>query len=616
FTDPRPLGRDGRPYGPLPRQWARYLGTYAHGEQTVIAYTVGTAKILELEGTETDGKKPIFTRTLEIGQSNRDLNARLAAIDSGVAVTVTGDSKVSIIQQDGFQVLRIPAAATPTRVKVLLTKGATDLATFAKTSPAAKPLQPLTVGGPKRWPEVLKTTITRGPTGGPFAVETFGTPDRNPWNALIRLTGFDFLPDGKQMAVCTWDGDVWLVKGIDTPDTGLTWQRIASGLFQPLGLKVRDGAFFVCCRDQIVKLHDSNGDGETDFYESFNNDHQVTEHFHEFAMGLQTDAAGNFYYAKSGCHALKATVPHHGTLLKVSQDGAQTEILATGFRAANGVCLNPDGTFFVTDQEGFWTPKNRINKVEKGGFYGNLWGYTDVTDPSDKAMKQPLCWITNTFDRSPAELIWVPEKTWGPLAGSLLNTSYGMGQIYVVPHETIQGQTQGGMCALPIPNFPTGIMRPRFHPTDGRLYACGMYAWAGNQTAPGGFYRIAYTGQPVHLPVGLQAKTGGIELTFTEALDPKAVDGDGFQVKVWGLKRTQNYGSKHIDEKSLRVTKTTVSPDGKKVLLELPDLAPTWCMEIQYRLKDRDGRNISGTLHNTIHTLPVASGSGSVGGAK
>ncbi|MGL4420023.1 MAG: hypothetical protein ACRCZF_05110, partial [Gemmataceae bacterium] len=86
--------------------------------------------------------------------------------------------------------------------------------------------------------------------------------------------------------------------------------------------------------------------------------------------------------------------------------------------------------------------------------------------------------------------------------------------------------------------------------------------------------------------------------------------------KVWGLKRTQNYGSKHIDEKSLRVTKATVSPDGKKVHLELPDLAPTWCMEIQYRLKDRDGRIVSGTLHNTIHTLPVASGSGSGGGAK
>lgn len=603
FKDPRPRGRDDRPYGPLPRKWAHFKGTYAYGDQTVIAYTVGDAAVLELEGAEPDpaAKGTVFTRTLDVGKSGRDLVARVAP--AGAAAAVVGDSRVSLDKRDGFHVLTIPAAANPTRVKVLVAKGGTDLAAFAKRTPAPRPLRPLTEGGPKRWPEVLKTTATIGKADGPFAVDTFGTPERNPWNAQLRLTGFDFFPDGKRMAVCTWDGDVWAVSGIGKPEAGLTWQRIASGLFQPLGLKFRDGAIFACCRDQIVRLHDLNGDGETDFYECFNNDHQVTEHFHEFAMGLQTDAEGNFYYSKSGRHALPALVPHHGTLLKVTKDGTRTEILATGFRAANGVCLNPDGTFFVTDQEGFWTPKNRINLVEKGGFYGNMWGYTDITDASDSAMKQPLCWITNNFDRSPAELIWVPAKTWGPLAGSLLNTSYGMGKIFVVPHETVNGQAQGGMCALPLPTFPTGVMRPRFHPTDGHLYVCGMYAWAGNQTAPGGFYRVRYTGKPADLPVRLEAKAGALELTFTDALDPKAVDATSFEVKVWGLKRSQNYGSKHIDEKPLPVARAIVSPDGKTVRLDLADLAPTWGMEIKYRLTGADGRLISGTIHNTIHGL-------------
>ncbi len=604
FNDPRALGRDKRPYGPLPRAWAQFKGTYAYGDQTVIAYTVGDAAILEVEGAEPDAAKNgvVFTRTLEVGKSSRDLLARVAP--DGVAVAVVGDSKVALLKQDGFHVLRVPAAATPARVKVLMAKGSpADLAAFAKTTPAPRALKPLTEGGPKRWPEVLKTTAALGTGDGPFAVDTFALPERNPWNAQLRLTGFDFLDDGKRMAVCTWDGDVWAVGGIDKPEAGLTWQRIASGLFQPLGLKVRDGAVFVSCRDQIVKLHDRNGDGETDFYECFNSDHQVTEHFHEFAMGLQTDAEGNFYYAKSGRHALPALVPHHGTLLKVSKDGTKTEILATGFRAANGVCLNPDGTFFVTDQEGFWTPKNRINKVEKGGFYGNLWGYTDITDTSDSAMKQPLCWITNAFDRSPAELVWVPAKTWGPLAGSLLNTSYGMGQIFVVPHETVNGQAQGGMCALPLPTFPTGIMRPRFHPAEGHLYVCGMFAWAGNQTAAGGFYRVRYTGRPADLPVGLKAKAGAMELTFTDALDPKAVGAKSFEVRVWGLKRSQNYGSKHIDEKPLAVTKAALSADGKTVRLDLPELAPTWGMEIKYRLKGTDGRAVTGTIHNTVHEL-------------
>jgi putative heme-binding domain-containing protein len=589
FADPRPKGRDGRPYGPLPRKWARFHGAHAFGDQTVLAYSVGDADLLEQFGLESAGKSPIFTRTLEIGKSSHDLLARLCP--EAVSAAVVGNDKASIIVRDGFRLLKVPASATPMRVKVLLAQSTPEaLAEAAKGSAPAQALKPLTEGGPRRWPDLLKTTVTIGKDDRAFAV--------------VRLTGFDFLPDGRRMAVCSWDGDVWLVSGLGKPEEGLTWQRIASGLFQPLGLKIRDGQIFVCCRDQIVRLNDRNGDGETDFYECFNNDHQVTEHFHEFAMGLQTDADGNFYYAKSGRHALPALIPHHGTLLKVAKDGSTTEILATGFRAANGVCLNPDGTFFVTDQEGFWTPKNRINLVTKGGFYGNMWGYTEQTDTSDAAMKQPLCWITNEFDRSPAEMIWVTSDKWGPLKGSLLNTSYGHGKIYVVPHEVVDGQAQGGMCALPLPTFPTGVMRPRFHPGDGQLYLCGMYAWAGNQTQAGGFYRVRATGKPVDLPVGLKAKAGALEVTLTDPVDASsAADVKNYDVKVWGLKRSQNYGSKHIGEKPLAVTKAVVSDDGKTVRIEIPDLAPTWGMEVRYRLKGRDGRAIAGTIHNTIHAL-------------
>ncbi|MFO1064189.1 MAG: DUF6797 domain-containing protein [Pirellulales bacterium] len=608
FEDPRMRGRDNRPYGPLPKKWAKFRGWYAYGDRTLLSYTVGDAPVLELESVESDnaGHITAFTRTLEIGKSSRDMILRAAPETNAVAVI--GDPRITTSAEQGFQLIKIPAAVTPTRFKVLLSKSNRDeLESFAKKQPAPQPLAPLTQGGPKRWSEQLRTQVRLSQDSGAFAADVFELPERNPWNCLMRLTGFDFYPDNKRMAVCTWDGDVWEVAGIDAPEQGLTWRRIASGLFQPLGLKFRDGEMFVCCRDQIARLHDLNSDGEIDFYECFNNDHQVTEHFHEFAMGLQTDAEGNFYYAKSGRHALQALVPHHGTLLKVSRDGSETEILATGFRAANGVCINPDGTFFITDQEGFWTPKNRINLVERGGFYGNMWGYTDLTDTSDSAMKQPLCWITNEFDRSPAELIWVPKGTWGSLGGSLLNTSYGMGQIFVVPHEKIAGQIQGGMCALPFEKFPTGIMRPRFHPTDGSLYVCGMFAWAGNQSAPGGFYRVRYTGKPAYLPTGLVAERNAMQVTFSDALDPASVKPDGFQIKVWSLKRSKEYGSKHLDERTLNVTAAKLLDDGRTVRVELPDLAPTWCMEIKADLRGADGQTFTRTMDNTIHNLSPSS---------
>ena len=190
------------------------------------------------------------------------------------------------------------------------------------------------------------------------------------------------------------------------------------------------------------------------------------------------------------------------------------------------------------------------------------------------------------------------------LNGRLLNLSYGYGKVYVVPHEEVKGQMQGGMIQFPIAQFPTGVMRGRFHQQDGQLYACGMFAWAGNQTQPGGMYRLRYTGQPVHLPVELKARKHGVELTFTDPVDAEsAIALANYKVKTWTLKRTRNYGSKHYDEKASSVTSIKVSEDGRKVFITIPDLKPTWCMEIKYSLKGANGRSFEGTIHNTIHNL-------------
>lgn len=601
FGEVRLLGRDEKPYGPLPRDWAHYKGLYLHGNRAVIHYTVGDADIHELPGYEMNGAETVFTRTLEIGKSSEDLKLRIAP--SKTAVAAIGGGKLSQVA-DGFHVLDIPAVSTPLSVKIL-TAATTDRDTFAKFAEASgKPihLASLKTGGAKRWPDIIETAGKMGAEGKAFEIDEIELPgdDRSPWNSWMRLGGFDFFEDGKRAAVATWLGDVWIVDGLGGEFGTHRWQRIATGLFQPLGVKIVNGTIYVSCRDQIAELHDLNGDGEIDHFRSFNSDHQVTEHFHEFAMGLQTDTEGNFYYAKSARHAKPAIIPHHGTLLKVTADGSETEIIATGFRAANGVCLNPDGSFIVTDQEGHWNPKNRINWVKKGGFYGNMYGYHDVINEADSAMEPPLCWITNAFDRSPGELMWVPEDAkWGALNGSLLNLSYGMGRIFVVPHEKLtDGRVQGGMVSIGH-DFPTGVMRGRFHPGDGQLYSVGMFAWAGNKNQDGGFYRIRHNGKPTYLPVGLEAKKDGMILRFTDPLD--AVSAAAFQVKAWGLQRTKNYGSPHIDERPLNITSAKLLEDGKSVSITLPDIAPTWCMEIRYDLKAADGSTVTGTIHNTIH---------------
>jgi mono/diheme cytochrome c family protein len=590
FEDTREPAKDGKKYGP--HAGLKFEGLYQHGNRVVLSYTVGGTRVLESPSWLDYGKTPIFIRTVNVGEvhlsewSTPVPALRIAPDHVNVVMQGSGELK----REDGFWVARLEREPHPSQARFFISQAdAASLGSLAKTVTTPLDLTPLTQGGPAKWSKTVTTTSVAGDDSGPFITDDFPLPLDNPWQGWLRPGGFDFTPDGKAAIVAMWNGDVWRVDGIaDKAPAKLTWRRIASGLFQPLGVKFRGDELFITCRDQIARLKDLNGDGETDFIECFNDDAQVTEHFHEFAMGLQTDAAGNFYYAKSGRHALDSVVPQHGTLLKVSADGSKTEILATGFRAANGVCINDDGTFFVTDQEGFWTPKNRINRVKPGGFYGNMFGYTSVTDTSDSAMEPPMVWMTNAKDRSPAELVWVPKNAWGDLGGSLLNLSYGTGRVFIVPNEEVGGQWQGAVCELPMPAFDTGIMRGRFGP-DGALYTCGMFAWAGNATAPGGFHRIRRGEAPAQVPLEVTAAKGSLTVTFSDPVgDPDC------SMKVWSLKRSAKYGSGHFDERGLAIRTVKTSADGRTLTLEIPDLAPTQCYEL--KIGDR-------VLHGTIHSL-------------
>jgi hypothetical protein len=601
--DARVLGKDGKRYGPLPRDWARLVGVYENGNKVVIAASIHGVRVLESPGWIDYGTTAVFTRTVNVVKEpaisgSIPANVLRVAPDS-VNVVLRGQGELK--KENGFWVASLPNGA---QTRLFISR--TDLASLellAKTVTTPLDLEPLTKGGPASWPQTVTTTSVAGKDDTAFTSDEFPLPVDNPFQSWMRAGGFDFTPDGKGAIVAMWNGDVWRVDGVmDPAPAKLTWRRIASGLFQPLGVKYRGKDLFITCRDQIAKLVDLNGDGEIDFIQCFNDDAQVTEHFHEFAMGLQTDAAGNFYYAKSGRHALDSVVPQHGTLLKVSADGTKTEILATGFRAANGVCLNDDGTFFVTDQEGFWTPKNRINRVKPGGFYGNMFGYGAPADESDSAMEQPLVWITNAKDRSPAELVWVPKNTWGALGGSLLNISYGTGRIFAVPHEEVAGQWQGAVCELPMPAFAAGVMRGRFA-ADGSLYTCGMFAWAGNARQRGGFYRTRPGKAPACVPMGIHAATAKLVVTFSDKLDPASVKPDAFAYKVWHLKRSANYGSNHYDEHPVKIAAATLGSDGRTVTLEIPTLTPTQCYELLVKARAAEGAEVTRSLHGTIHAL-------------
>ena len=130
-----------------------------------------------------------------------------------------------------------------------------------------------------------------------------------------------------------------------------------------------------------------------------------------------------------------------------------------------------------------------------------------------------------------------------------------------------------------MPAFATGIMRGRFA-SDGALYTCGMFAWAENATAPGGFHRIRRNEKSAR---------GTRTVTFSDPVEPAEC-----AMKVWSLQRTANYGSKRYDERTLTIRSIQTSSDQCTLTIEMPELAPTQCYELKI-----GGR----VLHGTIHQL-------------
>ena len=633
FEDPRLRGLDNKPYGPLPRDWGQWRGLFLHNDRVILYYKIGGVRVFESPSlTKLLSGQKVVIRNINIAKRDTDLvlqvahvagsepklrtvdHQKIAVYDNQLTVGVVGGTEGTKFEPtaEGHLRLRIPRGE-PVTLKLFSSRIKEGLmgmfgSMMIQNSKPENLVALVQSDRERRWPESMKTKPRRMGKPGAFVTEVITAPDKNPYRSWMRLGGFDFFEGGDRAAVCTWMGDVWLVDGINSKPQEFTWTRIATGMFQPLGLKIVEGKIFVTCRDQITQLVDTNDDGETDYYRAFNHDAQVTEHFHEFAMGLQTDAHGNFYYTKAARHAKTALVPQHGTLLRVSPDGKTTEIIASGFRAPNGVCVNPDGTFYVSDQEGHWTPKNEINLIEKGKFYGNLMGYHRGLTEAD--ITSPMVWMHNDFDRSPAEQLWVNSDKWGGLGSQLINLSYGTGHVYVVMEEKVNGRVQGGVVRIPDFDFPTGVMRGRFHPGDGQLYACGLFGWAGNKTRPGGFYRLKHTGKPVHLPVAIHATKNGISLTFTNALDAKtAADPESYSVHRWGYKRTRNYGSRDYKADGsqgrdrVEVTGAKLSADKKSVLLQIADMKPTMQMQIEYKIDAQDGAYLSHRIQNTIHAI-------------
>jgi putative heme-binding domain-containing protein len=446
------------------------------------------------------------------------------------------------------------------------------------------PLRGLTHGGPAQWPQAIETIATLG-QGEPYAIDTITPPTKNPWNALMFFGGHDFLPDGTAM-VCTMQGDVWHVSGLDAKLEHVRWKRFASGLHHPQGLVVVGGRVYVLGRNQITRLHDLNGDDEADFYECFSDAFVTSGAGHDFICGLERDAEGNFYTASG-----------NEGLLQISPDGLSARVLATGFRNPDGLGLLPDGSITVPCSEGEWTATSMVCLIRPTARSTSAtsaamphFGYRGPQ--AGRLPELPLVYLPRGLDNSAGGQTFIDSDRWGPVAGNLVHFSYGAGTYALVLRDEVDGQTQGAVVPMP-GDFASGPHRGRFHPLDGQLYVTGMAGWGTYTHEDGAFERVRYTGGRVQLPVGFHAHENGVMLRFSQPLDTKIASEAANQfAQVWNYRYSGAYGSAEyapshpglVGHDRLPITGSKIVGDGRSLFLEMPDLQPVNQLHLRLRV--------------------------------
>jgi azurin/sugar phosphate isomerase/epimerase len=440
-------------------------------------------------------------------------------------------------------------------------------------------------GGPAQWPQWIETKGELG-TQTPFATDRITIPFENPYGTLFFITAHDFFSDGTA-AIATMTGEVWLVKGIDEKLEKIRWKRFATGLHQPLGMKVVKDKLYVLGRDQITCLHDLNGDDEADFYECVTNAMTTSPGGHDFIIGLETDAQGRWYFASG----------NQGVCRITGRD--QLDVLATGFRNPNGLGISPDGRFITTSvQEGDWTPATSLCQIELGKNEGAHFG---AGGPKNNQPPEPvLMYMPRGEDNSASSQAFISGDKWASLKGdgNLIHLSSGGGSAWLVMRQNVKGRWQGAAVRIS-GNFDSGPQAARFNPNDGHLYVNGMQGWGSYTPKDGCFQRVRFTGGDKPVPIGFEARDNGVLIRFNQPV--KDADAATCFAQCWNYRYSAAYGSPEYSVKyadtpghdPLEIRSVRKLDGGKTLFLEIPQIVTAG----QIHLRVSTGHDIFLTAH-------------------
>ena len=323
---------------------------------------------------------------------------------------------------------------------------------------------------------VTRVVAEEAESGVPLMIEAIPAPapDEIITASWMRFTGLAARGDGTAF-LCTPNGEVWMVRGLDGADPALRWRRFASGLDTPHQLAITGGVLAARCRGGWFRLIDRDNDGFCEFYEP----EPAPE---RDAVALRTDQLARFAApARTGDNtwyfAVAATETSPGAGLIRSQGGPPSEADPPVYVWLPGAESSPPAG-------PVWLP---ATSKWGGGFQGGtLWPCRD----SGGVFR---LWSARPGDLSMPRVLW----------------------------------------SLPVPPLETDITGSSF--AGSSLYFCGLPLDEETPAHTTSFWRLRRLKGHLFHPVEFDADDQSVTLRFNAPLDAAATAASRF-VRVTGWK--------------------------------------------------------------------------------
>lgn len=464
------------------------------------------------------------------------------------------------------------------------------------------------------------------------------TPYVLPDGVKLEASGLAVLPDGR-LAVSVRKGEIWI---LDHPEADPTdakavgYRLYASGLHEPLGLLWHDGALYTVQRSELTKIRDTDGDGVADEYLAVAKGWGVSGNYHEYAYGPVLDREGNFWITLNASMGAPVKLAGHrmqekhwrGWAVSVSPDGKLSPMSA-GLRSPCGIAVNGEGDVFCTDQQGNWWSTNPLLHLRKGAFFGHADSLPDaqlpgspVADPGKlpqgitvveasrqvKGFALPAVWFPYVkAGQSPTGLVCdLTAGKFGPFENQMFVGEFVLSGVNRVFLEKVGGEYQGAVFRFQ-DGLQSAALSLAFLKDGSLLVGESNRGWNSQGTRSFGLERIKWTGQTPFEIQKMEAQADGFRVMFTDEVDPSTASAlNSYQMSSYTYLYHQKYGGDEVETKPVVISKVTLEPGAKSVLLKCEGLREGYVHELVIPgVRSKNGAQLSHAEgYYTLNRIP------------